>query len=89
MVLVGEATVVALDKGDDAAHQVVGEVVHQVAHVSLLGWDIGIGHHHNHGLDLTFCQQVVEDETCTSNGRPAIVGVTTTMNQVEHWQLLF
>ena len=88
MVLVCEATVIAFDIRNDATHQVVGKVLHQVAHVAILRRDIAVGHHHDHRQYLAFCEEVVEDEACTAHCGPGIVCIATTMHQIENWQLL-
>ena len=50
--------------------------------------DVAIGHHHQHGLGLALCNQVVEYLGSTSQFAPGILVTTDAMQQIEHRILL-
>ena len=87
MILVGKHAIVAFDEGNNVGDHVLGKRSHLILNV---GSNNGtIGHHDNHGFDLAIGQKVVEDVAGSSRVGPARVGVATTMDEVEHRQLLF
>ena len=75
-------SVIALDEGNDALYHILCK------RRNLVGYGNGaVGHNHNHGSNLAFCQQVVKNPACGAHARPRGVVVSAAVNQVENGQL--
>ena len=86
VILIGQDPIITFYKRNNIVHQVFRE--QRNLSFQGLGRNRAVGHHYDHRLDLSLGQKVIQDITDATDGRPSVIRIASTMNQVKYRQAL-